>query len=175
MLRLILSDLRAKAAWVYGDASRRNVVKALLTDGTPAMLWYRAMQWSRKHGLTPLEMICNKIIVVGCGCVIGRGVEFGPGLVFVHSIGIVINGRIRGGSHVTIEHQVTIAAEPGQTHTIGDHVYLGAGAKILAAVGSHCRVGANAVVVHPVPDHVTAVGVPARFVTRGPVPPAAQA
>jgi serine O-acetyltransferase len=168
MLRLILSDLRAKAAWCYADDSSRAVLKALLTDGTPVMLWYRLMQWARRHRLTPLELLCNKIIVIGCGCVIGRGAEFGPALVIVHSLGIVINGRLRAGSHVTIEHQVTIGSERGESPTIGDDVYIGAGAKILAPVGSHCRIGANAVVVDAVADNLTAVGVPARIVQKTP-------
>ena len=168
MLRLVLSDLRAKALWCYADSSPRALLKALLTDGTPVMLWYRLMQWSRKHQLVPLELLCNKILLMACGCVIGRGAEFGPALVMTHSLGIVISGRVRGGSHITIEHQVTIGAELGESPRIGDHVYIGAGAKVLASVGSHCRIGANAVVVDAVPDHVTAVGVPARFVRKGP-------
>ena len=168
MLRMILSDLRAKAAWCYADNSTRAVLKALLTDGTPVMLWYRLMQWARKHRLTPLELVCNKIIVIGCGCVIGRGAEFGPELVILHSLGIVINGRVRGGHHITLEHQVTIGAELGESTTIGDDVYIGAGAKVLASVGSHCRIGANAVVVKPVPDNVVAVGVPARMIHTAP-------
>jgi serine O-acetyltransferase len=167
VIRLILSDLRAKALWCYEDGSARGLLKALATDGTSAMLFYRMMQWSRAHRLVPLELLFNKIIVIACGCVIGRGAEFGPGFVLVHSLGIVINGRVRGGSHVYLEHQVTIGAERDETPTLGDHVYVGAGAKVLASVGSHCRIGANAVVLQPVPDHSTAVGIPARVVRKG--------
>ena len=166
MFRLILSDLRAKAQWCYEDPSARGLLKALATDGTPPMVLYRMMQWSRAHHLTPLEMLCNKLMVWTCGCVIGRGAEFGPGFVLVHSLGIVINGRVRGGSHVYLEHQVTIGAERDESPRIGDHVYIGAGAKVLASVGSHCRIGANAVVLDTVPDHATAVGVPARVIRK---------
>ena len=175
MFSLILSDLRAKALWFYQDASPRGLLKALLTDGTPAMLVYRVMQWSRKHRVVPLELLCNKIIVVLCGCVIGRGAEFGPGFVLIHSTGVVINGRVRGGSHVYLEHQVTLGAERDESPRLGDHVYVGAGAKVLASLGSHCRIGANAVVVHAVPDYATAVGVPARVVRMGPENAAFQA
>ena len=52
----------------------------------------------------------------------------------------------------------------GKRHpTIGDHVVVGAGAKILGAVyvGSDARIGANAVVVKDVPNGATAVGIPA--------------
>jgi serine O-acetyltransferase len=45
----------------------------------------------------------------------------------------------------------------------GDHVDIGAGAKILGPIriGNHVHIGANAVVLQDVPDHCTAVGVPA--------------
>jgi serine O-acetyltransferase len=169
MLKLIMSDLRAKALWCYEDDSPRTIVKTLLTDGTLAMLLYRLMQWSRAHHLSPLEMLFNKANVLN-GCIIGRGAEFGPAFVLLHSEGIVINGEVRGGSHVYLYHQVTIGAERRNSPRLGDHVSVGAGAKIVGAVtiGSHCRIGANAVVVHDVPDFSTAVGVPARVIKRDP-------
>lgn len=130
------------------------------------MFWYRLMQWARKWHLVPLEMAFNKINVVFCNCIIGRGAEFGPGLVLIHSTGVVINGAVRGGKHVYIEHQVTIGAERSQNPLLGDHVFLGAGAKIIGAVrlGDHVKIGANAVVVNDVPDGATAVGIPAKVV-----------
>ncbi len=174
MLQLLLSDLRAKARWCFEDESIVAVLKTLATDGTPAMICYRLMQGCRRYRLVPLEFLFNKLIVICCGCVIGRGAEFGPGFVLIHSLGTVINGRVRGGSHVYLEHQVTIGdgADRNVIPTIGDHVYIGAGAKVLASVGSFCRVGANAVVVKPVPDRTTAVGIPARFLPNRHAPAA---
>ena len=40
----------------------QNAVKTLLTDGTPAMIMYRMMQWSRSHHLAPLVWVCNKCV-----------------------------------------------------------------------------------------------------------------
>jgi serine O-acetyltransferase len=115
-------------------------------------------------------MIFNKLNVLG-SCIIGRGADFGPGFVLVHSQGVVINGSVRGGRDIKIEHQVTIGAERGQSPILGDDIFIGAGAKILGSIriGSNVRVGANAVVVKDVPDHMTAVGVPARYISRTPV------
>jgi serine O-acetyltransferase len=160
--RLVLSDLRAKAAWCYERDDWKGVVKVLCTDGTPAMIWYRLMQWARRWRLAPLEMVFNRINTACCGCIIGRGAEFGPGFVLIHSNGVVINGNVRGGSNVKIEHQVTIGAEKRQTPVIGDDVFLGAGAKVIGAltIGSGVRVGANAVVVKDVPANATVVGIP---------------
>jgi serine O-acetyltransferase len=171
LFRLIASDLQAKAAWCYESRSIRAVAKAMLTDGTAAMVWYRLMQWARHRRLTPLEMLFNSLNKLCCGCVIGRGAEFGPGFVLIHSLGVVINGTVRGGANLRIEHQVTIGAERRQSPILGDDVFIGAGAKVIGpvAIGDGARIGANAVVVHDVPAHSTVVGIPARVVRYHPV------
>ncbi len=166
--RLIASDLRAKAGWLYERTGWRATIKVLLTDGTAAMIWYRLMQWSHRRGLWPLAMAFNKANTVFCNCIIGRGAEFGPGFVLIHSTGVVINADVRGGAGVMIEHQVTIGAEKRRAPVIGDDVFIGAGAKVIGSVrlGDRSRIGANAVVVHDVPADCTAVGIPARVVRQ---------
>lgn len=168
LLSLLRADISAKATWLYGSSTARSITKTLLTDGTLAMVLYRLMQASQRIGLAPVAMIFNKLNVIMGGCIIGRGAHFGPGFVLVHSNGVVINTAVRGGRDVKIEHQVTIGAERGLSPVLGDDVFVGAGAKILGAItiGSRVRVGANAVVVKDVPDDVTAVGVPARYLPR---------
>lgn len=163
-LRLISSDVKAKARWLYESDTRAAQLKTLATDGTAAMVLYRLMQGSRRAGLLPLEMVFNKLTGVVGGAIIGRGAEFGPGFVLVHSQGVVINGAVRGGRDVKIEHQVTIGAEKRQSPIIGDGVFIGAGAKIVGPVtiGAGARVGANAVVVHDVAENTTVVGIPAK-------------
>ncbi len=130
------------------------------------MVCYRCMQASQKLHLPPLAMFFNKLNVIFGNCVIGRGANFGPGFVLIHSLGVVINGAVRGGENVRLEHQVTIGAERNESPTLRDDLFVGAGAKILGAVtvGSHVRIGANAVVVTDLPDGVTAVGIPAKVV-----------
>ena len=81
---------------------------------------------------------------------------------------MVINGAVRGGADIKIEHQVTIGAEKRQSPEIGDGVFIGAGAKIIGPVkiGAGARVGANSVVLHDVEAHTTVVGIPAKPTTR---------
>ncbi|CAN5155667.1 hypothetical protein BH11PLA2_BH11PLA2_42210 [soil metagenome] len=169
MISLFLSDVRAKAAWVHGTCTAATMLKVLLADGTAAMLHYRLMQWSRKWRLVPLEMVFNRLNSGLCGCVIGRGAEFGPGFVMVHSNGIVINGAVRGGRNIILEHQVTIGAEKRAYPTLGDDVFIGAGAKVFGGItiGSRVKIGANAVVLTNIPDDATAVGIPAKVVRIG--------
>ncbi len=169
LARFIMSDLRAKAEWCYESRGWKAVIKVLLTDGTPAMIWYRLMQWARRWWLAPLEMFFNRMNTICCGCIIGRGAEFGPGFVLIHSIGVVINGNVRGGSGVKIEHEVTIGAEKRQSPVIGNNVFIGAGAKIIGTlmIGDSAKIGANAVVLKDIPADSTAVGIPARVVHSG--------
>ena len=167
-LRALKTDVLAKARWCYESEAPAAVLKTLVTDGTFAMVCYRLMQASREAGLGPLEMVFNKLNAVAGGCIIGRGADFGPGFVLIHAHGVVINGAVRAGKNLKIEHQVTIGAERRQMPVIGDDVFIGAGAKIIGAVtiGDGARIGANAVVVHDVPAHTTVVGIPARPVKR---------
>jgi len=169
IFKLIRSDIVAKAKWVYGDVSRKSILKAILTDGTFAMLMYRLMQASQRNRLVPLAMLFNKLNAFFGRCVIGRGAEFGPGFVLIHSYGVVINGSVRGGEDVKLEHLVTIGAEREKSPVLGDNVFLGAGSKVVGGVsiGSNVKIGANAVVVKNIPDDSTAVGVPAKIVSTG--------
>lgn len=165
---IVLDDLRRKALWCYRSDRWKAVVKVLLTDGTMAMLLYRLMQWSRRYRLVPLEMIFNKLNTTFCNCIIGRGAEFGPGFVLIHSTGVVINGYVRGGANIHVYHQVTIGGDWRGSPRLGDDVFIGAGAKILGPVtiGDGAKIGANAVVLHDIPPHVTVVGIPAQIVKR---------
>lgn len=140
------------------------MLQTLLTDGTAAMFWYRAMQCAQRWKLAPVAMIFNKINAVCCQCIIGRNADFGPGFVLIHSQGVVINSNVRGGRQIFIEHQVTIGAEKNHTPVLADNIFIGAGAKIIGPVriGRFSRVGANAVVLHDVPDGATVGGIPAK-------------
>jgi serine O-acetyltransferase len=169
----IRHDLRCKSTWCYDRSDGAAMLKTLFTDGTAAMVLYRLMQWSRRRRLVPLEMIFNKLNTVLCNCIIGRGAEFGAGFVLIHSTGVVINGSVRGGDGIYVEHQVTIGADRRRTPVLGSDIFIGAGAKIVGpvSIGDGARVGANAVVVRDVPAHHSAVGVPARNIdhaTRAP-------
>ncbi len=163
-INLIRSDFREKARWLYGAETRADLLKALMTDGSAAMVCYRAMQAARRHERPLFEMFFNKVNSSVNNCIIGRGAEFGPGFVLIHATGVVINGSVRGGARVFLEHQVTVGAERGESPELGDDIFVGAGAKVVGSVciGDGAKVGANAVVVHDVEPGATVVGIPAR-------------
>lgn len=163
MFVMLRQDLRRKAEWMYGTDRWQSVVKVLFTSGTMAMVIYRLMQWSRRYRLVPLELIFNKLNAICCNCIIGRGAEFGPGLVLLYGTGIVINGRVRGGANVTIYQQVTLGGEEDRVPVLGDNVLIAAGAKVVGPVriGDGATVAVNSAVFRNVPPGTTVMGVPA--------------
>ena len=109
------------------------LLRVLLTDGSTAMVLYRLMQWSRRWRLAPLEMLFNRSTPCSRLHHRPRGRAWPP-IRPVHATGVVINGSVRGGSGVHLEHQVTIGAERRQSPVLGDGVFVGAGAKVLGSV-----------------------------------------
>lgn len=104
---------------------------------------------------------------VVAGCDIPISSMIGGGLLMPHPNGIVIHPASRIGPNCLFFQQVTIG-DAGGVPTIGGHVDIGAGARVLGPVviGDHARIGANAVVLSDVPAGATAVGIPARIVSR---------
>ncbi len=103
-----------------------------------------------------------------CGADIPLNCVLGGGLHIPHPNGIVIHPKAKIGPNCLIFQQVTIGAIDGKIPTVGGHVDIGAGAKILGdvVIGDHVKIGANAVVTCNVPDGATAVGIPARVISK---------
>jgi serine O-acetyltransferase len=166
LLRLLKADMIHKARWYDLPPCPRSILRMYLSDGSSAQILYRAMRFCQTHRLKVVAAILYRLNGIIGHAVIGRGADFGPGFVILHSIGIVINSQVRGGESVVLEHGVTIGAEKGGTPILGDNVFVGAGAKIIGDVriGSDVKIGANAVVTKDLPDGATAVGIPARVI-----------
>ncbi|HSG04782.1 MAG TPA: serine O-acetyltransferase EpsC, partial [Nitrospiria bacterium] len=87
-----------------------------------------------------------------------------------HGMGVVIGETTEIGEFVTLFQGVTLGGtgkERGKRHpTLGDHVVVGAGAKVLGAItiGDHVKIGANSVVLRSVPPHNTVVGIPGKVI-----------
>jgi serine O-acetyltransferase len=95
--------------------------------------------------------------------------KLGERLMLPHPNGVVIHEDAVIGDDCMIMQQVTIGMiGDGEVPTLGNGIYVGAGAKIIGKVkvGDGARIGANAVVTQDVPAGWTAVGVPARLVKR---------
>lgn len=132
---------------------------------------YRIARWcyQRKIPLLPWVLYSlNRILfatVVPPSAHIGAAVILGyRGLRIVIHRQAFIGGRLNVGPKVTIGGRAGI---PGAPH-IEDDVLIGSGAQVLGPIriGRGAQIGANAVVLRDVPPGATAVGVPARILSR---------
>lgn len=130
------------------------------------MLFHYAMRQRQAHPrgiLGKAWSIIFRVSQVGSGCDIATR-HIGRSLFAPHISGIVISYFAEIGNGCTIYQQVTIGQESighkGQAPTIGNNVYIGAGAKIIGSIkiGNNVKIGANAVVTKDVPDNSTVVG-----------------
>jgi serine O-acetyltransferase len=113
------------------------------------------------------------------GILLNREARIGEEFHLVHAGNIKISPKAIIGNRVGIMQDVTIGEQGfgrAGAPTIGDDVFIGAGAKVLGpiTVGDRARIAANSLVVTDVPADSTAIGVPAkimRYTGRASVPP----
>lgn len=137
-----------------------------------SLRWYQAI--SRKPlvvrlACKPLVVLLHRFWSVVSGADIPLCSRIGIGLALPHPNGVVVHPQASIGPNCLFFQQVTIGSDHrGGIPTIGGHVDVGAGGKIIGAVriGDHARIGANAVVLCDVPEGGVAVGVPARVIPK---------
>lgn len=104
------------------------------------------------------------------GIEIHPGAQLGRRFCIDHGMGVVIGETTVIGDDVLLYQGVTLGGsghDKGKRHpTLGNHVVVGSGAKVLGniEIGDWVKVGAGSVVVRNAPDHSTVVGVPGRIV-----------
>ena len=147
---------------------------ALTNPGFKAVLLLRLQQHLVTKSSWRLAGMVRAWCLSSTGADFSPGCDFGPGLVIQHPNGIVIGAGVRVGSDCTLLQQVTLGeryADGSGDHSypvVGDNCVLGAGSKVLGGVrlGESVVVGANSVVLTDVDSGSTAVGSPARLISR---------
>jgi serine O-acetyltransferase len=160
----LIDDFRAKRRLYSTNGQACSLLRAVLTDGTLAMVLYRAMRLAYRWRLVPLAILLQWMNKLLNQCLIGLKAEFDGGFVLIHPVGVIINSAVRGGRNVWIESGVVIGDNRGASPVLGSDVFVGSGAKVIGGVriGDRTLIGANAVVTHDVPDDHRAFGIPAR-------------
>lgn len=157
------------AAYKARDPAARSTMEVLLLyPGVKAVRSHRKAHWCYEHGLMFLARLISQGSRRRTGIEIHPGAKIGKRLVIDHGMGIVIGETAEIGDDCLIYHGVTLGGtgkDVGKRHpTIGNHVLIGTGAKVLGpiTVGDNSRIAANSVVLSAIPEDCTAVGIPAK-------------
>lgn len=166
--RKISKDFHAALSMDPAATSRLEV--ALTYSGFHALLFYRLAHWLWKKGIPFIPRALSQFARFLTGIEIHPGATIGSGLFIDHGMGVVIGETTELGDNVTLFQGVTLGGtgkQRGKRHpTLGNHVVVGAGAKVLGPIkiGDYVKIGANTVLLQDVPDHSTVVGIPGKIV-----------
>lgn len=136
---------------------------------------YRLSHWLHCKRLPLLPAVIRSVGVLVFGADLSPAACIGPSFGIVHGVGIVLGYDVIAGSRLTLCQNSTVGGRghwdgDRWTPTLGDGVFVGAGAAVLGpiVIGDNVSIGANAVVIRPVRSNSIAVGNPCRLIERGP-------
>ena len=158
------------AALAMDPAATSKIEVALTYAGFHALLFYRFAHWLWRKRIPFIPRALSQLARFLTGIEIHPGATIGSGLFIDHGMGVVIGETSEIGDNVTLFQGVTLGGtgkQRGKRHpTLGSHVVVGAGAKVLGPIriGDYVKIGANSVVLQDVPDYSTVVGIPGRIV-----------
>lgn len=153
-------------------AARSNFEVWWLYNGYKALRSHRRANWLYRHRLFLLARWESQRCVRRTGIEIHPAATIGKRFFIDHGTGVVIGETTEIGDDCTIYQGVTLGGtgkDQGKRHpTLGNHVMVGSGAKVLGPIhiGNNVRIAAGAVVLNDIPDNCTAVGIPAKVVRR---------
>ena len=151
-------------------AAKSKIEIVLCYPGFHAIIWHRLAHRLYKANVPLLPRVMSQFSRFFTGIEIHPGAKIGRRFFIDHGMGVVIGETSEIGDDVLIYQGVTLGGtgnEKGKRHpTIGNHVVIGTGAKVLGSImiGDNVKIGAGSVVVHPVPPNSTVVGIPGRVV-----------
>jgi serine O-acetyltransferase len=157
------------------DPAATSILEVLICyPGLHAVLLHRVGHKLYEWKLRLLARMVSQFARWITGIEIHPGATIGRRFFIDHGMGVVVGETTVIGDDVILYQGVTLGGtgkDRGKRHpTIGNHVVVGTGAKVLGNItlGNNVKVGAGSVVVHSVPDDSTVVGIPGRVVrTRG--------
>ena len=168
MMKQLKEDIQAVFA---RDPAARNTLEVLTTyPGIHALIMHRVAHELWQKECKGAARLLSSFSRFSTGIEIHPGAKIGKRFFIDHGMGVVIGETAEIGDDVTLYHGVTLGGttwSKGKRHpTLENGVVVGAGAKILGPFTVHkgAKVGSNAVVTKEVPEGVTAVGNPARYI-----------
>lgn len=171
LIFLVKSDLYR----AVGDSSLKSFIKNLIKHQSfKICLFYRICHYFYLNKNKPMLFLFNVLFhhyKTTYSMEISYKTIVGSGLYLGHLFGIVISPHVTIGNNVNIMQGVTIGFSSRGKYkgypTIGDNVYIGAGAVIIgnATIGNNVAIGANSVITKDVPENAVIVGIPGKVIS----------
>jgi serine O-acetyltransferase len=145
----------------------KKMLLCLTLNSIHAVTFIRFQQWCARHGVP--TFFAAKVLFYGFKIEISRHAKIGPGLRLPHPMGIIIGPNARVGADCDLYADVRLVLSHGSKlgPHLGNHVFLGDGAKVVGAVriGNDAVIGVSSVVTKDIPSGVVAAGIPAKILT----------
>lgn len=130
---------------------------------------YRVGRWMYVHHVPVIPSVIKGLTYLLFNSVVPYSAEIGKETKFAYGgIGCVVHSKAQIGDRVIIGQNSTIgrSLDPEDYPSIGNDVYISAGARIIGKIhiGNNVIVAANAVVNRDVPDNSIVAGVPAKVI-----------
>ncbi|MDP7115604.1 MAG: serine O-acetyltransferase [Candidatus Woesearchaeota archaeon] len=153
-----------------------NFLEVFLYQGVHAILLHRVAHFLFKLNIPFVPRLISQLGRFFTGIEIHPGAKIGKRFFIDHGMGIVIGETAEIGNDVMMYHEVTLGGHGWWTDkkgekrhpTIGNHVVLGVGCKILgpSKVGDNSKIGAGAIIIKDVPADSTVVGELGKYIIR---------
>jgi serine O-acetyltransferase len=168
----VFSSIRNDIRAIYQcDPAANNIAEILFAyPGFHARELHRLAHTLLKWHIPFFPRFISHINRFLTGIEIHPGAKLGEGVFIDHGMGVVIGETAEVGDYVTIYQGVTLGGTSLQKvkrhPTLGNHVVVGVGAKVIGniSIGDNTKIGAGSVVVKSVPPNATVVGNPGRVV-----------
>ena len=163
----------------HGTANKKLALETLLRDPgfryTFLMRLCSYLSWRKSNPIIKILFGFTRILLIHYqikyGITIPYNANIQCGLYVGHYGGIVVSSEVTIGKNFNISQGVTVGRRNRGNKkgfpTIGDNVFVGAGAKIIGSVniGNNVVIGANCVVTRDIPDNAVVVGIPGRVIS----------
>ncbi len=159
---------------IVQDPAYRSKIELFFNyPGVWAIVNYRIGHALYKKGLKRLARVIMGLSQFLTNVDIHPAAQIGRRVFLDHASGIVVGSTTIIGDDVLIYQGVTLGGVSLEKNvkrhpTIKNKAVIGSGAKVLGniSIGQNARIGSNSVVVKDVPDNCTAVGIPARVISK---------
>jgi serine O-acetyltransferase len=164
MFEILKKDIDRTYRLIRGGRIKK-IIGCYRAPGVMAAAVFRFGAWLLQRNLLarvflmPIYYYLHYRMQTRWGISVSLNSQIGPGLYIGHFGGIFVRGKI--GKNANISQGVTIGVsgrgDKRGFPTIGDNVYIGAGAKLFGkiTIGNNAKIGANCVVYRDVPDNAT--------------------